>query len=46
LVRVNQQTSSGILMPDRHINHLRVYERRNGQWLIVSHMISQQQPRR
>ena len=46
LIRVNQKTSSGQLMPDRHINHLRVYERRNGQWLIVSHMISQQQRRR
>jgi hypothetical protein len=45
LVRVNQLTSSDQLMPDRHINHLRVYERRSGQWLIVSHMISQQQPR-
>ena len=46
LIRVNQQTSSGQLMPDRHINHLRVYERRSGQWLIVSHMISQAQLRR
>lgn len=46
LVRVNQKTSSGDLMPDRHINHLRVYERRSGKWLIVSHMISQQQRRR
>jgi len=46
LVRANQQTSSGQLMPDRHLNHLRVYERRSGQWLIVSHMISQAQLRR
>ena len=46
LIRVNQKTSTGLLMPDRHINHLRVYERRSGQWLIVSHMISQRQPRR
>jgi hypothetical protein len=46
LVRVNQQTSTGGLMPDRHINHLRVYEKRSGQWLIVSHMISQSQPKR
>ncbi len=45
LIRVNQQTSSVQLMPDRHINHLRVYERRSGQWLIVSHMISQAQLR-
>ena len=46
LVRLNQKTSTGLLMPDRHINHLRVYHRRSGQWLIVSHMISQRQPRR
>ncbi len=46
LVRVNQQTSTGELIPDRHINHLRVYEKRSGQWLIVSHMISQTQLRR
>jgi uncharacterized protein (TIGR02246 family) len=45
LVRTNQRTSSGQLMPDRHINHLRVYERRSGRWLIVSHMISQEQRR-
>lgn len=46
VVRVNQKTSTGMLMPDRHINHLRVYENRGGQWLIVSHMISQAQPKR
>jgi len=45
LVRTKQRTSSGQLMPDRHINHLRVYERRSGRWLIVSHMISQEQRR-
>ncbi len=46
LVRVNQKTSTGMLMPDRHIDHLRVYHKRSGQWLIVSHMISQAQLRR
>jgi uncharacterized protein (TIGR02246 family) len=45
MVRTNQKTSTGQLMPDRHINHLRVYERRSGRWLIVSHMISQEQRR-
>ncbi len=46
LVRTGQQTSSGELMPDRHINHLRVYHKRDGRWLIVSHMISQAQEKR
>ncbi len=41
LVRKGQNTSSGTTMPDRHINHLRVLEKRNGKWLIVSHLISQ-----
>jgi len=41
LVRKDQRTSTGELMPDRHINHLRVLERRNGTWQIVSHLISQ-----
>ena len=46
LVRTGQQMSSGELMPDRHINHLRVYQKRDGRWLIVSHMISQAQEKR
>lgn len=46
LVRTGQQRSSGELMPDRHINHLRVYQKRDGRWLIVSHMISQAQEKR
>ena len=46
LIRTGQQTSSGELMPDRHINHLRVYQKRDGRWLIVSHMISQAQEKR
>lgn len=46
LVRVGQRQSDGTLMPDRHINHLRVLHRREGRWLIVSHMISQAQVKR
>ena len=46
LVRSGQRMSTGELMPDRHINHLRVYHKRDGQWLIVSHMISQAQEKR
>ncbi|WP_428410113.1 YybH family protein [Hyphococcus sp.] len=41
LVREGQQFSTGEVRPDRHINHLRVLERRDGKWQIVSHMISQ-----
>ncbi|MDF1799960.1 MAG: SgcJ/EcaC family oxidoreductase [Planctomycetota bacterium] len=41
LIRVGQEQSDGSLMPDRHINHLRVLHRRDGRWLIVSHLISQ-----
>ena len=44
-VRVSQPTPAGQLVRDRHINHLRVYERRSGKWLVVSHIISQEQPR-
>ncbi len=46
LVRSGQQRSTGERMPDRHINHLRVYQKRDGRWLIVSHMISQAQEKR
>lgn len=46
LVRVGQLKSSGEKMPDRHINHLRVLNLRDGKWQIVSHMISQAQPKR
>ena len=46
LIRTGQRTSEGELMPDRHINHLRVYQQRDGRWLIVSHMISQAQEKR
>ena len=46
LVRSGQQTSTGEVMPDRHINHLRVYQKRDGRWLIVSHLISQAKEKR
>ena len=45
LIRKGQKTAQGKLLPDRHINHLRVLRRTNGQWKIVSHMISQAQPK-
>ena len=41
LVRRGQKTASGKIMPDRHNHHLRVLKRVNGQWKIVSHLISQ-----
>ena len=46
LVRAGQQTSTGETMPDRHINHLRILQRQEGRWLIVSHLIAQEQPKR
>ena len=46
LTRVGQQMSSGEVMPDRHINHLRVVELRDGRWQIVSHLISQAHEKR
>ena len=46
LVRIGQQRSNGLPMPDRHINHLRVLHRREGRWQIVSHLISQAQEKR
>ncbi len=41
LVRRGQKTRSGEVMPDRHAHHLRVLKRVDGQWKIVSHLISQ-----
>lgn len=41
LVRAGQETNTGEVMNDRYINHLRVLEKRDGRWQIVSHMISQ-----
>ena len=41
LSRTGQLTDSGQAMRDREINHLRVLKKRDGRWLIVSHLISQ-----
>lgn len=46
LVRAGQQMQTGETMPDRHVHHLRVYERREGEWQIVSHLISQAHEKR
>lgn len=46
LVRVGQQMQVGETMPDRHVHHLRVYERRGDEWQIVSHLISQAHEKR
>jgi hypothetical protein len=46
LIRAGQQTSNGEVMADRHIDHLRVVERRDGRWQIVSHLISQANEKR
>jgi len=46
LVRGGQRTSEGVLMPDRHINHLRVLVKSDGDWQIVSHLISQAHQKR
>lgn len=42
-LRKGQKYSSGEPMKDRDINHLRVYQKIDGEWKIVSHMISQAQ---
>lgn len=41
-IRLGQQLDDGNPHGDRHINHLRVFEKREGKWLIVSHLISQE----
>lgn len=41
LTRKGQQFANGEVRPDRVIDHLRVLERRDGRWVIVSHLISQ-----
>jgi len=46
LVRAGQQYSTGATMPDRHVHHLRVLQRREGAWQIVSHLISQAHEKR
>ncbi len=40
-IRTGQKWSDGSLMKDRHIHHLRVYQKNENQWQIISHMISQ-----
>ena len=45
-VRKNQKWPDGTDMDDRYVNHLRVYQRINDDWLIVNHMISQAWPKR
>ena len=45
-VRTGQQTSTGEAMPDRHVHALRVLHRRDGDWVIVSHLISQAHEKR
>ena len=44
-VRVNQKWPDGTAMDDRHVDHLRVYNKTNGKWLIIDHMISQAWPK-
>lgn len=46
LVRRGQKTQSGEFMADRVVNHLRVVVKRDGKWVIKSHLISQAQPKR
>ena len=40
-IRTGQQWPDGSAMNDRVINHLRVFEKRDGTWLCINHMISQ-----
>jgi hypothetical protein len=45
-IRKNQKWPDGSKMDDRYVNHLRIYEKINGEWLITNHMISQAWPKR
>lgn len=45
-VRIGQKWSDGTLMNDRYIHHLRVYQKINNEWKIISHMISQAQEKK
>lgn len=38
-IRAGQQLPDGTVQEDRRINHLRVFERRDGHWSIISHLI-------
>ena len=44
-VRKNQKWPDGSKMDDRVVNHLRVYQKMGGRWLITDHMISQAWPK-
>jgi len=44
-IRTNQEWPDGSKMDDRHINHLRIYQKMDGKWLITDHMISQAWPK-
>ena len=39
-IRTNQQLPSGTTEPPRRINHLRVFSKRGGRWVIISHLIA------
>ncbi|GAA5221295.1 YybH family protein [Membranihabitans marinus] len=43
-IRENQRWPDGRKMDDRSISHLRIYQRKEGRWLITHHMISQAWP--
>ncbi|MCK0162116.1 hypothetical protein [Allomuricauda sp. F6463D] len=45
-IRKNQEWPDGSKMDDRYVNHLRVYKNKDGEWLIINHMISQAWPKR
>ncbi|MDW3652761.1 MAG: DUF4440 domain-containing protein [Bacteroidia bacterium] len=40
-IRTGQKWSDGSLMEDRHIHHLRVFQKIGNEWQIISHMINQ-----
>ncbi len=44
-IRKNQMWADSTKMDDRYINHLRIYQKVNGTWLITDHMISQAWPK-
>ena len=44
-IRKNQKWADGSKMNDRYINHLRIYQKNDGVWLITNHMISQAWPK-
>lgn len=38
-IRAGQQLPDGTVEEDRRTNHLRIFERRDGRWSIISHLI-------